>query len=860
MRSLARGFAALILLLPVNSHALGLGDIEVHSALNQPLDAEISLLSAESVSLQEINVELASIDAFAQAQVERPVFLTKIKFRPDRKKDGTLYVRVTSEESIKEPFLDFLIEVNWPNGRLLREYTLLLDPPVLLDESPGSIRVPATTATTQAIQEAPGDVKPTQASVKTQVKDSSASATSLNGGVQYGPVTTTDTLWSIASQMIPGKSVTVHQVMMALLKNNPNAFYNNNVNELKAGYVLRLNDPALITAMSKEAALQEFQIQYQQWQDVKQNKALAPGQRPLGLDADSAAAASATADGGTVSGAQLKLAVPSEGDATSASRSATARVELDALRQELTIALETSDVTRQENQELRARITAMEEQIASMQRLVTLKDDTLSSVQGAAVQPEPAAQATDKVGEAPVEMAVPENTAPQEEATPAQETAPPSPAPVTPASESAIDMLLKDPLTLGLAGLVILCIIALVYMTIRRRRMAVAAFDEGILAAAEQVSDETDAAIESAMAGYASETAMDAIAADSDEMDVLAEADVYLAYRRFDKAIELLNQALQQEPGRTDYTMKLLEVYAESENVDDFVAKAEQLYASIGPQGGPLWDKVVKLGKKLIPEHPLFGGIAAGASAQSQAGGAADPVPRMADISGTTQTAAGDPDLIRDIPASGENESGESLLESSLEFTDETTKGMETSDSSVDEGLISSFAMDNTAGLPDRADNVGNMLDFESGLLPETPAKESGESTDGTQKPEATVDTANMIEFEAGLAPAKPAVKKSEQVVDTKQAEGGNDDLDWLANIDDDLTEEGDISLAGSADDAGHDLFAGDGDEVDTKLDLARAYIDMDDKDSARGILDEVIKEGNETQKREAQELLQQIS
>ncbi|HEY4732865.1 MAG TPA: Motility protein FimV, partial [Gammaproteobacteria bacterium] len=80
MRSLARGFAALILLLPVNSHALGLGDIEVHSALNQPLDAEISLLSAESVSLQEINVELASIDAFAQAQVERPVFLTKIKF------------------------------------------------------------------------------------------------------------------------------------------------------------------------------------------------------------------------------------------------------------------------------------------------------------------------------------------------------------------------------------------------------------------------------------------------------------------------------------------------------------------------------------------------------------------------------------------------------------------------------------------------------------------------------------------------------------------------------------------------------------------------------------------------------------
>lgn len=855
MRSLARGFAALILLLPVNSHALGLGDIEVHSALNQPLDAEISLLSAESVSLQEINAELASVDAFAQAQVERPVFLTKIKFQPDRKKDGALYVRVTSEESIKEPFLDFLVEVNWPNGRLLREYTLLLDPPVLLDERPGTIEAPATSATTQTTQQSPGDGKSTQAPVKTQVKESSASAISLNGGLQYGPVTTTDTLWSIASQMTAGKSVTVHQVMMALLKNNPNAFYNNNVNELKAGYVLRIDDPALITTMSKEAALQEFQMQYQHWIDVKQNKAQAPGQRPLGLDADSAAAASATAGGGTVSGAQLKLAVPTEGDAAS---TATARAELDALRQELTIALETSDVTRQENQELRARITAMEEQLASMQRLVTLKDDTLSSIQGAAVQPEPAAQATDKVEGAPVEMAVPE-MAPHEGTAPAQETTPPSPAPVTPASEGAIDMLLKDPLTLGLAGLVILCIIALVYMTIRRRRMAVAAFDEGILAAAEQVSDESDAAIENAMAGYVSEPAMDAIAADSDEMDVLAEADVYLAYRRFDKAIELLNQALQQEPGRADYTMKLLEVYAESENVDAFVAKAEQLYASIGPQGGPLWDKVVKLGKKLIPEHPLFGGTAAGTSAQSQAGGA-NPVPHMADISETVQSTAGDPGLTRDISAGGENESGESLLESSFEFTDETARGLETSDSSVNEGLASDFNMDDTAGMPDGADNVNNMLDFESGLLPETPAKASSESTDDTQKPEATVDTGNMIEFEAGLALTKPAVKKSELAVDAKQAEDSNDDLDWLANIDDDLTEEGNLSLEGSVDDAGHDLFAGDGDEVDTKLDLAKAYIDMDDKDSARGILDEVTKEGNETQKREAQELLQQIS
>ena len=123
----------------------------------------------------------------------------------------------------------------------------------------------------------------------------------------------------------------------------------------------------------------------------------------------------------------------------------------------------------------------------------------------------------------------------------------------------------------------------------RQRQLASDGFEEGILAAAEQVADDSDSAIASAVGAYASDSAIDAIEAESDEMDVLAEADVYLAYRRFDKAIELLNGALQNEPDRNDYKLKLLEVYSESDDIEGFVALAEQLYAAIGTQGGPVW-------------------------------------------------------------------------------------------------------------------------------------------------------------------------------------------------------------------------------------------------------------------------------
>lgn len=863
MRSLAMGFAALILLLPVNSHALGLGEIELHSALNQPLDAEISLLSADSINPQELKVELASNAAFAQAEIERPVFLTKIKFEINNKSDGRLYIKVTSDDSIREPFLDFLIEVNWPNGRLLREYTLLLDPPVLLDDKPVPVEAARTSVSPQREQDIPSDGKAANStSAKSRATQQTATQIQQSTGeLQYGPVTTTDTLWSIASQLRPNKSVTVQQVMMALLISNPDAFYNNNINDLKAGYVLRISDPDLLTAMSQDEALRESQIQYQQWLDAKQNAGQAPGSRPVGAGLPSNTFPATTSTGEMSSGAKLKLVAPVIGEDASAARSSQSmgtQAELDSLREELAIALESSDVTRQENDELRARITAMEEQLASMQRLVTLKDDTMAAIQGGMEQPDSEIQAMDSIEEAvpPDETSVPEMN---------QQPAPPPAAvpPPPPAEEGAINMLLKDPLTLGLGGLVIVVVIVLIWMKMRQRQLASDGFEEGILAAAEQVGDESSSAMMGAMGNYAAEASMDAIETDTDEMDVLAEADVYLAYRRFDKAIELLNEALRNEPDRSDYKLKLMEVYAESENIDGFVAQAEQFYAAVGQQGGPAWDKVVRLGRKLTPEHPLFSGgenhnatnmaeYESEAPAENIFAGDSEYSGSIADES------EGEParifesnrtDLIND--GTEDDHVNDGL---SFDFSDEAESD---ADSTVTEDLSS----ETTANKVEEpvAEDKSNIIDFETGLLPpEEKRDQASDEEDDSRVPE---NSSNTIEFESGLGldqasrENKKEDKKNSLSDDNEDLEL-NDDLEWLSNIDDDISLD-DSSLEDAAEN--HILIA-TGDEVDTKLDLAKAYIDMDDKESARGILDEVVQEGNEEQKREAEELIQQIS
>ncbi|HEX22847.1 MAG TPA: hypothetical protein ENH21_05390, partial [Chromatiales bacterium] len=269
-KRLAPVIAVLAMLAPVAAFALGLGNITMKSALNQPLDAEIELLSVQKGDLDNLKIRMGSLEDFARVGADRAYFLTKIKFNLAKKPDGTPYVRLSSTERVTEPFLDFVVEARWPRGRILREFTVLVDPPVLSDEAPAPIQQ-------AAVQTAPAAVATaTRATRQAPIRERAALSPvmSRDGVLSYGPVQPNDTLWVIANRMRPDSSVSVNQMMLALVRDNPQAFYNGNVNQLKAGYVLRIEDPAAITAVSVAQANAEVEHQRAEWAARKSGRPL----------------------------------------------------------------------------------------------------------------------------------------------------------------------------------------------------------------------------------------------------------------------------------------------------------------------------------------------------------------------------------------------------------------------------------------------------------------------------------------------------------------------------------------------------------------------------------------------------------
>ncbi len=1027
MNKLLKSFALLIFpfvaLVPQQAKAFALGDIELRSALNQPLDARVELISLGDLDLHEIDVELASPEDFRRVGLERPFFLTELQFELTRQ-EGTPYLLISTDKPVKEPFLDFLIEVEWPNGRLLREYTLLLDPPVFLEEEPVPIQAPIQSAA-QA---------PVPADTASRVPDASpqggvTAPTAANGELRYGPVSRTDTLWSIAKRMRPDASVTVPQVMMALLKHNPEAFYHNNVNYLKAGYVLRLPGPEAAREIDAREAERQVQLQNRQWEEARRQRAGGALKRPAGQDGaagDVPAGIPADADAGAqVAGTgrqpRLRLVVPEEmeagataleGVADKTAPGASTMAELNALRRELALALETSEISRQENLELRQRLAELEEQIAAMQRLLALRDDTLAALQsGLVTQGEAGQEAVEENSPQSPEMAAADTTeqagagdsgtgrvmgqaanpdageiagvAGQEavelaqaggQVSPEPQPAGTSQEPEAPVGESIPVLgfvkefageVLDDPVMTGAAGGVGVLALGLAWMAVRRRRAAqeevTAAELKKVVLDKHERRDETaevmSAAIQEAALGSVSETPEQAQAGisedgdalglnvfqpEEDEIDTLAEADVYLAYRRFDKAEELLKDAIAQEPHRHDYALKLLEVYAATENRDAFLVQAETIRDAaekgVGFEWQEAWGKTKAMGRQLLPDHPLFGGDSEdrGAKSGGRATGAEEA--QSGDVGEVEERSLAEESFAEALRETGAAAGEESETTFAFEYE---TKGLHDEPAVEDFGLDEGGAIADASGgqSQDAPDLQG--LDFDLGELQEAEretgdgpsmlegsglegestvesAAGSTESGEAAGKPAAsesagamtdlageeitagenesadweagTQDSGPNLEMDLGevAEQAAPAIGKGEANlgkdstrddaerqgspewhtlrenladVHRGQEQGENDnelsletDIDWLAELTDEKLD--DIEVEGMADEP--DLITGE-DEVATKLDLARAYIDMGDHESARSILDEVLDEGNEAQKDEAQQLLKSV-
>ncbi|MCU7795689.1 MAG: hypothetical protein KZQ75_01025 [Candidatus Thiodiazotropha sp. (ex Myrtea spinifera)] len=871
IRKLSLAVAVATALSPMGAWALGLGDINSKSALNQDFNAEIDLLSVDQEEVQDIRVGLASQEAFDRAGIERLFLLSGLKFQPMMSPSGKPVIAVTSSDPIREPFLNFLLEVNWPKGRLVREYTVLLDPPVTINRAPQAVAAPRV-STSPARQV----TRPPARQAMTAPRASSAT-TSATGGREYGPVQRNDNLWTIA-KMLREQGESVEQVMMALQRHNPSAFINNNVNNLKVGKVLRLPEEADVQSLSKQAAREEFLAQTRAW---RSGKPVAATGTPK-----SSAPSKPSED-------RLKL-ISSKPEGGEAMTREGADAEVDRLQQEILLVRESNESALQENDSLRNRVSELEKQIDDIQRLVTLKSDELAEMQTAQqissekmaeMQPEEKPEMVEAEPEKETAMApapaetvetpvipIPEGTVieeanieeiitqagkAEEPVAPAVEAKPPvaeqpavaeapvKPEPVeTPVSRTPekkvtyFDNLKGNTTMMGIIGAVAVLLIGMLWMIMRRRKEAEAEFAESILVSpdSEAISagkDDGDslheASDETSFMSDFSPSDIDALQDETGEVDPLSEADVYIAYGRYQQAEELIKQAIEKFPEREELKHKLLEIYFSAKKGKEFTGLAEELHDGGLESNNPdAWSKITSMGKELNASHALFAG-AAGA-----AGMALSDDDGLDDLGLDLGSDFSEPAPVAE-PALDSDEI-DSMDLSGLDNLDE----MDSENLEADLSLDSEFLDKMESGVVDDSDEA---LDIDLSDL------DAGSETSSQQTESASLDLAGLD----GQAGDAIELEDSESLDDLdlesieQELENLSEDLDGqpaepleLPDVD---SEE--ISL---------DLDSTD--EVTTKLDLARAYIDMGDNEGAKSILEEVASEGSDQQKQEAEELM----
>jgi pilus assembly protein FimV len=654
MMRLARWGALPLLAAPAGAWALGLGDIELKSALNQPFQAEIQLVSATPEEVADLQVSLAARDTFDRYGLDRPSFLSGLQFRVSKDSAGRDVIRVTSTQPIAEPFVTMLVQATWPRGRLLREYTVLLDPPVLLPGGPSVATVqPAESGASRAAAQSGGAIprpsaqsRPAASAPASQARSPSPSqprsptAARQPAPGSYGPVQRAETLWGIASRLRP-QGVSTNQMMVAIYQANPDAF-DGNINLLRRGATLRMPGRAELGDLSSAAATAEVRRQAAAWQAREQQQArlrlVPPEEAESGPSAEVAASA------------------PSAPEANDSSAADVGRLESEvaSLRSQLDESRRLLEVRDSQLQELQARLSAASEAQPAPEQATAASAE---SAPGVDLESEPLftddsqqPPASASNAEASTSEAMPSEPAPAASAapTPPPAAAPPASrsvttAPAGPSLMSRIVGWILSPMVLIVVGLGAVVGAAAWFLrqrqteredvtgrwdalradadeelqatgaTARLRRQAKE--DENFVvveqpaAQASRKRREGPAEAESPPAAAEAgddETLSSQTVINLDQGDPVAEADFHMAYGLYDQAAELLTKGLEADPGRRELKLKLLEVYFIWGNKEEFLAAAQSLWSEMGGSPDADWDKVVIMGKQICPDEPLF--------------------------------------------------------------------------------------------------------------------------------------------------------------------------------------------------------------------------------------------------------------
>jgi pilus assembly protein FimV len=912
MKSAVRRILLMSALLSPNAlFALGLGEIHLNSALNQPFDADIDLVSAADEDLSALRASIAPGDTFSRYGLDKPAYLADFTFRVVRGANGQDVLKVTSPRPVTEPFVTLLVEANWPRGRLLREYTVLLDPPVYAPSaravaapvaSPRVTAAPSAQSRESDIEAAEPFAAAPQTSGAASSPDAparpartSVAAPSISAGSTYR-VRQNDTLWKIASAAYPGTRSDVNRAMVAIYQSNPQAF-DGNINVLRAGSLLKVPTASDVSAISASAAAVEVSRQYRMWRE--------------GVPA---------AEGPDAASGRLRLVTPEQG--TPAASTATTRAQAGPA------------ASSAGSGQLQSRVQQLEAELAEARRLLEVRNAELATLQAqaGASQPGVAAPAVTAPAEAPTvsETAPPAGPAAEAPAAPVEAAPAPAPKPAakppkvsTPKPKPEAAPSLIDRLAEYWWVLLGLLAAALGYAFYKRGHGAGATKEVDLREALARTTTDLRATslrtrdsdivveerrpVEPAAAprvtpapratepGRRSAAVDDTLSGDGpvsiEAGDPLAEADFHMAYGLYDQAADLVQLAIKREPARRDLKLKLLEIFFVWGNRDRFLEQAREMNASRGDAQPSEWDKVLIMGKQLAPDDVLFAGASRAGAADLDmelptSDGPLDMdlgedygITMDIDVSDDTVVTQGGAglDFVIDEPQRGTG--GVGPLDPTMEnpnlwfreTPEDPTQEVAIEDLAIDAGHLGSLDdLDTLEGDTAAVRQAIVVEDTVESLRQDIAVEDTIESPRQGMVVEDTVERPRPMGMGSGDAGEEEADMLSTTSMLKKDATGILRALASDGVTIADLTVETTGVLPtiqterlGGGSVAEVDFAIGEEaatmSEVGTKLDLARAYIDMGDPEGARSILDEVLKEGSAVQKQEAERLVSSL-
>ncbi len=847
--------------------ALALGRLSVQSGLGEPLRAEIDIPEINAAEADSLRATLASPDAYRASGLEYHPALNGVRMSLQKRPDGRSYLRVTSDRPVNDPFLDLVLEANWASGRTVRDYTLLLDPP---SQRPAAAApsvaaapvvtapvVPAAPVRPQAITRpaaapvAPAAPRP-PAQAATPAVRTAPSDKSLT--VQRG-----QTASKIAGDYKPA-NVSLDQMLLALLRANPNAFVNGNINRLRAGAVLTVPDQNEIAAVPAGTAKQQLTAQSKDFNDYRNKLAgVAPGVQVAGADRSASG--------------QVQTQVEDKKPAAAASDKLT-------LSKNATVQGGTEDKIAQDARakDASTRIAELSKNINELNRIGAASGGAASPAGAATsaaaagagvtvtVAPPPDAPASAApAATAASAPAAPAAAVPAAEASaPAAAPAPvaaapapmPAPAPAAPVEEpSFLDSLLDNKPMLGLLGALAVALAGLGIYARSRRTKQNAGVDSSFLesrlqpdsffgaSGGQRVDTSGNSSTGNASLNY-THSQLDA----GGDVDPVAEADVYLAYGRDLQAEEILKEALRNNPSRFAIHAKLAEIYAKRQDLPALQGLGKELKRLSGGEG-PEWDRVAQLGRSLDPANAMY---QASPQRHSGFGTLAGAAAVGAAVAGAAAVGAAE-----DAPPSSKFGSLDLDLDLDLE---PAAAPVATASRPMDLDFLPSAA--------------APLADSNELLVPRTPDT-APQPLDMAKAPTGTLDLSSVDDLEFTLVnnsdmgplntnpvplspPTIPATMSPHTIpasMDGLDApNSGMIDFD-MGSISLDLNDPVDSSavpLAEAAEGSGDNPLA-------TKLALAQEFSAIGDTEGARALCEEVIAEASGSLKTRAQRLLAEL-